>query len=1136
MLTSSQRSILTDVRTVIIDEVHAMAATKRGAHLALSLERLSAICKEEPQRVALSATQRPLEEVARFVGGNRPVTIVDAGVRKELDLEVRVPVDDLADLGYRPESGPGLPSPLADVQGATDGGARSIWPAIYPELLELVRTHRSTLIFVNSRRLAERLALRLNELAEAPVARAHHGSLSREARSEIEEALKAGDLPCLVATSSLELGIDMGAIDLVCQVESPGSVARGMQRVGRSGHQVGEPSRGRIFPKFRGDLLECAVVAGRMELGLIEETRVPKNPLDVLSQQLVAACSEGPVAVDDLYALVLRAYPYRDLPRGQFDGVLDLLAGRYPSDEFAELRPRLVWDRVEGTVRARDGAIRIAIANAGTIPDRGLFGVFLVDGSGRVGELDEEMVYEARERQVFLLGASSWRIEEITRDRVLVSPAPGVPGAIPFWKGDQVGRPAELGAAVGQLTREIAALSDDAAGQQLIEQHACDPRAATNLVSFIRDQEGATGVVPSDRTIVVERFRDEIGDWRLCILSPFGGRVHAPWALALGAELQRTTGIEVQALWSDDGIIIHLPDTETVPDAELVALDPETVEDIVVGQLGGSALYGARFRENAARALLIPRRRPGQRTPLWQQRLRAQSLLQVAERYGSFPIILETYRELLQDHFDLTALRELLRRLRRREISLVSVETAEASPFAQSLAFDFVARAMYEDDTPAAERRMQALTLDRDLLRELLGGDELRDLLDPEALETVERDLAAAPGPGADGLHDLLRRSGDLTHAELAERGDLIDAAAQLVAERRALWVSIAGEQRLIAIEDVGRFRDALGVSPPSGIPAVFLEPVEHALASLLARFARRRGPFTTHEAATRYGLAEHVAEAELAALEAAGRLVRGGLRPGGTGIDWCDPDVLRRIRRASVAALRREIEPVEPAALARFSPAWHGIERGGRGSLDRLRDVLVPLQWLPLAPDVWERDVLARRVEGYRSSWLDELCATGELVWVGAEGGRVSLLYRDEAPLFGPPPGAAPAPHGEAHEAVRAVLAAQPRFLGEVAAATGLGHSELTATLWDLASAGEITNDTFASLRTPRTAPAPRQAARVAGRRLARRRSAPAGASLGRWSATAALYVNAAEPGERARAIAELLLERHGVLTRRAV
>ncbi|MDX6579837.1 MAG: ATP-dependent helicase Lhr and Lhr-like helicase, partial [Gaiellales bacterium] len=681
MLTSSQRSILTDVRTVIIDEVHAMAATKRGAHLALSLERLSAICKEEPQRVALSATQRPLEEVARFVGGNRPVTIVDAGVRKELDLEVRVPVDDLADLGYRPESGPGPPSPLADVQGATDGGARSIWPAIYPELLELVRTHRSTLIFVNSRRLAERLALRLNELAEAPVARAHHGSLSREARSEIEEALKAGDLPCLVATSSLELGIDMGAIDLVCQVESPGSVARGMQRVGRAGHQVGEPSRGRIFPKFRGDLLECAVVAGRMELGLIEETRVPRNPLDVLSQQLVAACSEGPVAVDDLYALVLRAYPYRDLPRGQFDGVLDLLAGRYPSDEFAELRPRLVWDRVEGTVRARDGAIRIAIANAGTIPDRGLFGVFLVDGSGRVGELDEEMVHEAREGQVFLLGASSWRIEEITRDRVLVSPAPGVPGAIPFWKGDQVGRPAELGAAVGQLTREIAALPDEAAGQQLIEQHACDPRAATNLVSFIRDQERATGVVPSDRTIVVERFRDEIGDWRLCILSPFGGRVHAPWALALGAELQRTTGIEVQALWSDDGIIIHLPDTETVPDAELVALDPETVEDIVVGQLGGSALYGARFRENAARALLIPRRRPGQRTPLWQQRLRAQSLLQVAERYGSFPIILETYRELLQDHFDLTALRELLRRLRRREISLVSVETAEASPF-----------------------------------------------------------------------------------------------------------------------------------------------------------------------------------------------------------------------------------------------------------------------------------------------------------------------------------------------------------------------------------------------------------------------------------------------------------------------
>jgi ATP-dependent Lhr-like helicase len=1137
MLTSSQREILRDVRTVIIDEVHAMAATKRGAHLALSLERLSSLCAEEPQRVALSATQRPLEEVARFVGGNRPVTIVDAGVRKQLDLEVRVPVEDLADLGYRPDSGNGLPSPLADVQGATDGGARSIWPAIYPELLELVHTHRSTLIFVNSRRLAERLALRLNELAEAPVARAHHGSLSREARSEIEEALKAGELPCLVATSSLELGIDMGAIDLVCQVESPGSVARGLQRVGRSGHQVGEASRGRIFPKFRGDLLECAVVAGRMERGLIEETRVPKNPLDVLSQQLVGACSEGPVAVDDLYAMVLRAYPYRDLPRGQFDGVLDLLAGRYPSDEFAELRPRLVWDRIEGTVRARDGAIRIAIANAGTIPDRGLFGVYLVDGSGRVGELDEEMVYEAREGQVFLLGASSWRIEEITRDRVLVSPAPGVPGAIPFWKGDRVGRPAELGAAVGQLCRELSTLSDETAEKLLTEQNACEPRAAANLVAFVRDQERATGVMPSDRTIVVERFRDEIGDWRLCILSPYGGRVHAPWALALGAELRRSTGLDVQALWSDDGIIIHLPDTDTLPEAELVALDPDTVEDVVVGELGGSALYGARFRENAARALLIPRRRPGQRTPLWQQRLRAQSLLQVAERYGSFPIILETYRELLQDHFDLPALRDLLAKLRRREIALVAVETPEASPFAQSLAFDFVARAMYEDDTPAAERRMQALTLDKDLLRELLGTDELRDLLDPDALVSVERDLAAAPGSGPDGLHDLLRRSGDLNDREIAERGDdLLAVAAQLIAERRALRVRIAGENRLIAIEDAGRFRDALGVATPSGVPAVFLEPVENALASLLARFARRRGPFTTIEAAERYGLAEHVAEAELAALEAAGRLVRGGLRPGGSGIDWCDPDVLRRIRRASVAALRRAVEPVEPAALARFAPGWHGVERGGRGSLDRLRDVLVPLQWLPLAPDVWERDILPRRVDGYRASWLDELCATGELVWIGADGGRVAFLYRDEAPLFGPPPGAAPAPQEAIHELLRGLLAERPRFLAELTSETGLPHPELTAALWELVSAGEVTNDAFAPLRAARTTPAPRQAARVAGRRLARRRSAPAGASLGRWSATAALYAHPAEPGERARAIAELLLERHGVLTRRAV
>ena len=734
LLTSRARELLTGIEAVIVDEVHAVAATKRGAHLALSLERLADLCDNDPQRVALSATQRPLEEIARFVGGDRQMHIVDAGMRKVLDLRIEMPADP-------DEAEPA--APLAYAQGANDGGSHSMWPALYPELLELVRTHHSTIVFVNSRRMAERLALRLNELAEEPIARAHHGSLSREARGEVEEALKAGTLPCIVATSSLELGIDMGAVDLVVQVSSPGSVASGLQRVGRAGHSVGMPSRGRIYPRYRGELVEAAAVARGMLEGDVEHTRVPRIPLDVLCQQIVAMASVEELQIDNLHALVQRAYPYRELTREQLENVLDLLAGRYPSDEFAELRPRIVWERTTGALRAREGAQRIAVANAGTIPDRGLYGVFLVEGGGRVGELDEEMVHEAREGQVFLLGASAWRIEQIERDRVIVSPAPGQPAQVPFWKGEQAGRPVELGRAVGRLQRELAALDDEGAVQRLIGLHACDERAAHTLVEYLREQELATGVLPSDRTIVVERFRDEIGDWRLCVLSPFGARVHAPWGLALRALLREQHGIETHALWSDDGIILHLPDADALPPDELVAIDPDRIEDLVVGELGGSSLFGARFRESAARALLIPRRRPGQRTPLWQQRLRAQSLLAVAERYGSFPILLETYRELLADHFDLGALRELLAGLRDGSRQLVAVESQTASPFAASLNFEYVAQYLYEDDAPAAERRVAALTLDRDLLRELAGSDELRDLLDADAVEQVEAELGS---------------------------------------------------------------------------------------------------------------------------------------------------------------------------------------------------------------------------------------------------------------------------------------------------------------------------------------------------------------------------------------------------------
>ncbi len=930
MLTSRAQETLGGVQVVIVDEVHAVAGSKRGAHLALSLERLERLVGEPVQRLGLSATQRPLEEIGRFVSGGRPIELVDAGTRKELDLKVVVPLEDMREPG--------------------EGG--SIWPSIHPALLELVQEHRSTIVFVNNRRLAERLALRLNELAEKEIARAHHGSLAREQRIEVEELLKKGEIPCLVATSSLELGIDMGAVDLVIQVESPKSVARGLQRVGRAGHRLDEASKGRIFPKFRADLLESAVVAQRMKEGLIEETRIPRNPLDVLAQQIVAICAQEEIAVDELHDLVRRAWPFRDISRQQLENVLDMLAGRYPSEEFAELRPRITWDRTAGVVRGREGARRLAVTNAGTIPDRGLFGVYLVEGGGRVGELDEEMVYEARAGQTFLLGASTWRIEEITRDRVLVSPAPGVPGLVPFWKGEGVGRPYELGEAIGRAGRELVALSDAKARERLTGEHELDERAAGNLLTFLREQEQATGALPSDRTIVVERFRDEIGDWRLCLLTPFGARVHAPWALALAARLRESLGLEVNFIWSDDGIALHLPDADAPPPLAELLVGPDELEDLVVAELGGAALFGARFRENAARALLIPRRRPGQRTPLWQQRLKAQGLLQVARRYPDFPVVLETFRECLQDVFDLPALRGLLEALRQRRIDLVEVETPSASPFASSLLFDYVATYMYEDDTPLAERRAQALALDRDLLKELLGQEELRDLIDRDAVDEVEEQLRGRAG-SPDQLHDLLLRRGDLVPGEFDE-----ELAATLESERRAVRVRLAGGEHLIAAEDAGRYRDALGAMPPAGLPDAYLEGGEDPLGWILRRFARGRGPFTTDEVVTRFALDPVRAEEILAGLD----LVRGELRPGGTEREWCDPDVLRRLRRASLARLRKEVEPVDAGALGRFLPGWQGVDRRAT-----LREALVPLQGLSLPVALWEGDLLPRRVPGYQ-------------------------------------------------------------------------------------------------------------------------------------------------------------------------
>jgi ATP-dependent helicase Lhr and Lhr-like helicase len=1125
LLTSQARENLRSVEAVIVDEVHAVAGSKRGAHLALSLERLERLVEKPFQRIGLSATQRPLAEIGRFVAGSqREIELVDAGVRKELDLEVVVPLEDLRELGSTADLS--VP-PLADgvqMGVGVEQSSRSIWPSIYPAILDLVRAHRSTIVFVNNRRLAERLALRLNELAGEELARAHHGSLAREQRVQVEELLKAGKIPCLVATSSLELGIDMGAVDLVVQVESPKSVARGLQRVGRAGHTLDSVSKGRIFPKFRADLLESAVVARAMRDGAIEETRIPRNPIDVLAQQIVAVCADEEVSVDELHELVRGAYPFSDLSRVQLENVLDMLAGRYPSDEFAELRPRIVWDRTGGVVRGRTGARRLAVTNAGTIPDRGLFGVHLVDGGGRVGELDEEMVYEAREGQTFLLGASTWRIEDITRDRVLVSPAPGVPGVAPFWKGEGVGRPAELGGRIGEASRVLIAMSDEKAVRELEREYHLDGRAARNLLTFLREQERATGVVPSDRSVVVERFRDEIGDWRVCVLTPFGGRVHAPWALALGARLRDTLDIDAQSLWSDDGIALHFPDADVPPPVSDLLLDPDEIEDLVVQELAQSALFGARFRENAARALLIPRRRPGQRTPLWQQRLKAQSLLQVARRYPQFPIVLETYRECLQDVFDLPALRKILRGIQARELDLVEVETPSASPFASSLLFEYVATYMYEDDTPPEERRAQALSLDRELLRELMGIEELRDLLDGDAIADVEASLRPAPR-NADELHDLLRRAGPLRPGE-CDPG----YAETLIRERRAVRILIGGNDAMIAAEDAGLVRDSLGAVPPGGVPNVFLEPVADPLRALLVRYGKTHGPFTTPEVAERFALEPQRVEMELEALERDDKLVRGEIRPGGTEREWCDPDVLRRIRRATLAVLRREVEPADQAALGRFLPSWHGI-----GRRQSLREALVPLQAVALPVALWESDVLPRRVPGYRPADLDALCASGEVVWVGAGLDRVAVYFRDDAPLLGAPPSEA-ASEDATHATIRSALGRGALFWTDLLEATGLDAGETLSALWDLVWAGEVTNDSWGPLRAARRHEAPRPDRRL--RRFARTRAAAPSPTQGRWSLAALLFASSgAEPRARdRRALAELLLERQGIVTRDGV
>ena len=1140
MLTSQAREILRSVETVIVDEIHSLVSTKRGAHLFLSLERLQELAGRDLQRIGLSATQRPLDEVARLLGGGavsgkrwraRPVTIVDAGAKKQLEVRVEVPVEDLSKLGELEElpSGPASAGPRR----------RSIWPSIYPRVLDLIRAHRSTMIFVNSRRLAERLAGALNDLAGTEVALAHHGSVARDKRQEMEDRLKRGALPAIVATSSLELGIDMGAVDLVVQIESPPSIASGLQRIGRASHHVSGVPKGIVFPKHRGDLLSSAAAAWGMAAGQVEETFYPRNPLDVLAQQIVAHTADGVHKVDEVYALVRRAAPFADLPRSSFEGVLDMLSGRYPSDEFAELRPRLTWDRIAGTLRAREGAGRVAIANAGTIPDRGLYGVFLATGDGkqrRVGELDEEMVFESREGDVFVLGASSWRIEEITQDKVMVSPAPGQPGKMPFWHGDRPGRPLEFGMHVGRLSRELAR-APKAKALARLQADGLDERAATNLVQYLHDQADATGEVPSDETIVVERYLDEVGDWRVCVLTPFGARVHAPWTTAVVRRLEEDRGLDVETMWTDDGMVFRVPESDAAPEPELFFPRPDEVEDLVVQALGTTSLFAARFRENAARALLLPRRYPGRRSPLWAQRKRARDLLQVASRYGSFPLLLETYRECLRDVFDLPGLQEVLRRVQDRRLRVVSVDSRTPSPFAASLLFSYVANFIYDGDAPLAERRAQALSVDQAQLRELLGEAEMRELLDARSIEEHVHSAQRLnrPAHGVDGLHDLLLALGDLSEAEIRQRFEGDPPLQQLFDERRAFPLNLAGEKRWVAAEDAARVRDALGVPPPPGLPRELLEPVKDPLGDLVSRWARTHVPFRAEDLAVRWGVGVAIVRAALDCLAAQERVMEGEFLPGGRGREWIDAEVLKALKRRSLAKLRKQVEPVDPAGLVRFLVDWQGIARPRRG-LDALLGAVEQLQGAPLVAGALEREVLPARIQPLRPGDLDVLFSAGELIWrgvepVGSRDGRIALYLTDHYRLLAPPPKQAP---GELAERLRAELRKRgASFFADLQGATGAFPADLLKALWDMVWAGEVTNDTLAPLRSYLRG-APKEDRRIPhlGRPFRSRRIGPTG-SEGRWSL---LPAPGGTPTERAAALAQTLLARHGIVTREAV
>lgn len=1117
MLTSRARETLTEVQTVIVDEIHAMVSSKRGAHLMLSLERVEALrtAQTAMQRIGLSATQRSLEEVANFLGGrletehgeyvSRPVVIVDAGRTKAVEVRVEVPVEDMV---------AGAAAAVLTKRSADEAAPRfsppTIWEAIHPRLVELIRAHRSTLIFVNSRRLAERLSAAINEKAGEELSLTHHGSLSKERRLVVEDLLKRGKLRALVATSSLELGIDMGAVDLVILVEPPHSVASAMQRIGRAGHSVGETSKAVIFPKHRGDLLPCATMVEQVKQGLVETSVYPRSPLDVLAQHIVSALVVAPTTADDVYDWVRCAAPFAQLPRASFDGVLDMLSGRYPSERFRELRPRINWDRVSGVLSARRGARLLVVSNGSVIVDRGLYGVFLVGSQPpvRVGELDEEMVFECRVGDVFVLGVSSWRIEEIQTDRVLVTPAPGEPGRMPFWHGDKPGRPLEMGRAIGALTRRLTG-PNPLGAQRLVADYGLDDNAARNLVAYVASQV-EKAEVPTDRKIVVESFLDEVGDWRVVVLSPFGGAVHAPWSIIVGERLRERLGMTVDSMWADDGLVFRLPEVEAEPESDWFIPLASEAEEILTRALGGTALFAAHFRENAARSLLLPRRKPGQRLPLWVQRRRSADLLSLASEFPDFPVVLETYRECLRDKFDLRGLQTVLTDIERGSIGVARVRSTSASPFASTLLFSYVAQFMYATDAPLAERRAQALSLDMDQLRQLLGTVQVRGLFDPAVIARLEAELQYADGAwqprDKDDLLDVFRRVGDLSEAELSARFEPTssresDSVAppsetqwrgwleQLRHEHAVALVRMWGQPRYIATEDASRYRDALGITLPIGLPAEYLASAKQPLEDLLLRYAKTHGPFAVGSVATRFRLGVEVASHAIEKLEAAGLLVRGEFLIDGDGIEFVHPDVLRRLRRFSLAELRHELEPLDGPGYTRFLLAWHGIG-AKHGGLDAVLNVIEQLHGNALGFGVWTREIFPTRVSDFSERDLDELCSAGEVVWRAsgsASDPRIAFYLTDAVTGFDAP---SERVGGAVAERIRTELAGAGLFFPELVERVGGFPGEVFDTLWAMIWSGEVSNDSLRPLRSllRGASERPRGAARARSSESARR------------------------------------------------